>query len=170
MSAVAEQSMKERVEAALQKNPKVMTLQLAREWNVPEAEIIANLPAGRGIELDATKWEELFKDFEPLEKVHVICTNTAVTLEAFGQFGNFSTWGDFFNVQTATLDMHIQFKKLARIFAVEKPGHMDGVNTQSFQFFDAAGNSVMKVFLTMGGKIDEKRVQQFSTLRQKYQK
>ena len=61
-----------------------------------------------------------------------------MTLEATGQFGNFSTWGEFFNVQTK-LDMHIRWPQLAAAFAVEKPGHLDGVPTLSVQFFDAAG-------------------------------
>jgi putative hemin transport protein len=73
-----------------------------------------------------------------------------VTLESFGVFGNFSTFGEFFNVQTASLDMHIRYKNLGSAFAVQKPGHLDGINTLSIQFFDQHGNSAFKVFLTFG--------------------
>jgi putative heme iron utilization protein len=73
-----------------------------------------------------------------------------VTLEATGAFGNFSTWGEFFNVQTK-LDMHVRWPHLGAAFAVEKPGHLDGVPTLSVQFYDTAGQSAFKVFLTFGG-------------------
>ena len=64
------------------------------------------------VELDATRWEELLRRFESLGQVHVIVTNGAVTLESFGQFGNFSTFGEYFNVQTKSLDMHIRHARL----------------------------------------------------------
>ena len=129
-----------------------MTMQIARELGVPEADVVAAIPGGRAIELDVARWEELVRSFEALGKVHVICSNGAATLEAHGQFGKFSTWGGFFNVQTPSLDMHIRFQRLGRIFAVRKPGHFDGAETLSFQFFDAEGNSAFKVFLTFGGR------------------
>src|SRR5947208_1048479 len=123
----------DRVAAALATNPNAMTLQLARDLGVPEVEILRALPAGRAVELDVGRWEEMIRSFEALGSVHVIVSNAAVTLESTGQFGNFSTWGEFFNVQTK-LDMHIRWPRLAASFAVEKPGHLDGVPTLSVQF------------------------------------
>lgn len=63
-----------------------------------------------------------------------------------GQFGGFSTAGEFFNVQTETLDMHIRWQQLAAVFAVEKPGYLDGIGTRSIQFFDQTGAAALKVF------------------------
>src|SRR3954462_2366451 len=77
--------------AALQRDPRRMTVQLARELGVPEEQGIRALPASRATELDVSHWEELLRALEPLGRVHVIVTNGAVTLEAFGTFGNFST-------------------------------------------------------------------------------
>lgn len=142
----------ETIRAAIAANPRRMTVQLARELAVPEVEVIRALPQGQAVELDASRWEELIRAFEPLGKVHVIVTNGAVTLESFGQFGNFSTFAGYFNVQTATLDMHLRSEQLAAAFAVVKPGHMDGVSTVSVQFYDPAGHSAFKVFLSFGGK------------------
>jgi putative hemin transport protein len=132
--------------------PSGMTIQFARELKVPEIEVIRALPTGNVIELDVAQWEPMIREFESLEKLHVISSNGAVTLECFGQFGNFSTWGDYFNVQTASLDMHIRYKQLASIFAVTKPGHMDAVPTVSIQFYDDAGDSAFKVFFSFGGR------------------
>jgi putative heme iron utilization protein len=159
----------DRIQSAVSQNPRKMTLQLARELGVPELAIIRALPDNRAVELDIGRWEELIRSLEALGKVHVIVSNGGATLEAIGQFGNFSTWGEFFNVQTKTLDMHIRWPELAAAFAVEKPGHMDGVNTLSFQFFDKQGAAAFKVFLTFGGSVPPpERVAQFIALRDQF--
>jgi putative heme iron utilization protein len=140
-----------RIRAAFEKNPRQMTMILARDLNVSEADVMRALANTLSHELDSGRWEEIIRDFEGFGKLHVICSNGAVTLESFGLFGNFSTRGEFFNVQTASLDMHIRFKNLGSIFAVRKPGHLDGVNTLSVQFFDKEGHSAFKVFMSFGG-------------------
>src|SRR3954451_11250881 len=166
--STAIQSLRDRVAAALTTNPNAMTLQLARDLAVPEADVIRALPGGRAVELDVTRWNDLIRALEVFGPVHVIVSNGAVTLEATGAFGNFSTFGEFFNVQTK-LDMHIRWQRLGSAFAVEKPGHLDGVPTLSVQFYDADGNSAFKVFLTFGGKppTPERRAQ-FDALRDKF--
>jgi putative heme iron utilization protein len=160
----------EAVRERLAANPNAMTMQLARELAVPEAEVIRALPDGRAVELDIGRWEELIRSFEAFGVVHVIVSNGAVTLEATGAFGNFSTWGEFFNVQTK-LDMHIRWPRLGAAFAVEKPGHLDGVPTLRVQFYDADGNSAFKVFLTFGSKPPTpERRGQFDALRDRFKK
>lgn len=99
------------------------------------------------MELDIARWEELLCSFEVFGSVRVLVSNGAETIEVDGQFGGFSTAGEFFNVQTDTLDMHIRWEQLGAAFAVEKPGHMDGMATRSFQFFDRTGAAAFKVFL-----------------------
>lgn len=163
-------SLRDRVAAALADNPNAMTLQLARDLGVPEAEVIRALPDGRAVELDVGRWEDLIRSFEAFGTVHVIVSNGAVTLESTGTFGNFSTFGEFFNVQTK-LDIHIRWRRLGAAFAVEKPGHLDGVPTLSVQFYDADGHSAFKVFVTFGGKppTPERRAQ-FDALRDRFRK
>src|SRR5438128_220768 len=129
----------DRIRAAVAKNPRRMTLQLARDLDVPEVEVIRAFPQNRVCELDIARWEELLQRLESLGIVRVLVSNGATTIEVDGQFGGFSTAGEFFNVQTETLDMHIRWQQLAGVFAVEKPGHMDGMATRSLQFFDQAG-------------------------------
>ena len=106
---------------------------------------------------------------EGFAKVHVIVSNGGATCEVTGQFGGFSTWGEFFNVQTKTLDMHIRWPQLAALFAVEKPGHMDGVNTLSVQFYDRQGSAAFKVFITFGGQKPSPETQaKFDELRRRF--
>ncbi len=157
------------IRAAVAANRRRMTSQVARDLGVSEAEVIRALPDDQAAELDLGRWEELIRSFEPLGRVHVIVTNGATTLESFGTFGNFSTFGDYFNVQTATLDMHVRHAKLAAAFAVVKPGHMDGVSTVSVQFYDDRGDSAFKVFLSFGGMPPPpERMAAFEQLRERF--
>jgi putative hemin transport protein len=160
-----------RVADAVRRAPSKMTLQIARDLGVPEVEVVRALPDGRSVELDCARCEEILRALEACGKVHVIVSNGATTLEAVGEFGGFSTWGEFFNVQTKSLDMHIRFGELAAAFAVEKPGHMDGVRTLSVQFFDCSGASAFKVFLTFGGSAPApERQARFAEIRDQFRK
>lgn len=138
------------VRAALERTPNAMTLQLARKFEVPEEQVVRCLPEGWATELDVTRWEELIRGLADFGEVHVIVSNGAATLESVGQFGGFSTWDEFFNVQTKTLDMHIRWPNLGAAFTVAKPSHMTGRRTLSVQFFDKQGHATFKVFLSMG--------------------
>ena len=160
----------ELIRTAVEKNPRKMTLQLARDLGVPEVEVIRAFPAGRVTELDIARWEELLQSFEDFGSVRVLVSNGATTIEVDGQFGGFSTAGEFFNVQTDSLDMHIRWQQLAAVFAVEKPGHMDGMATRSFQFFDQTGAAALKVFLNFGGPTSPEREAKFIELRNKFKR
>jgi putative heme iron utilization protein len=160
--------LRQRIRATLLEQPNRMTMQLAREFGVPEVEIVRAMPEGRAVELDIGRWEELLRSLEGLGTLHVIVSNGAATLEAVGQFGNFSTWNEFFNVQTKTLDMHIRWPNLGAAFAVEKPSHMNGVNTYSIQFFDKDGQAAFKAFLNFGGGLPAERLATFQELRQRF--
>ena len=160
----------DRIRAAVEKNPRKMTLQLARDLGVPEVEVIRAFPTDRVMELDIARWEELLTSFEAFGSVRVLVSNGATTIEVDGQFGGFSTAGEFFNVQTDSLDMHIRWQQLAAAFAVEKPGHMDGTATRSFQFFDQTGAAAFKVFLNFGGPIQAEREALFVELRSKFKR
>jgi putative hemin transport protein len=161
----------DRIRAALAASPSQMTLQLARQLGVPEVDVIRAMPDGRSVELDLARPEELLTALADLGKVHVIVSNGCVTSETVGEFGGFSKWGEFFNIQSKTLDMHVRHAQLGAAFAVEKPSHVDGVNTHSIQFFDRDGASAFKVFVTFGGqKAPPERIAAFHAFRDRFRK
>ncbi len=47
---------------------------------------------------------------------------------------------------------------------------MNGVNTLSLQFFDRAGESAFKVFLTFGERVSAERQAQFNAFRDRFHK
>jgi putative hemin transport protein len=160
----------DRIRAAVDKNPRKMTLQLARDLGVPEVEVIRAFPPDRVTELDVSRWEELLQGLPAFGSVRVLVSNGATTIEVDGRFGGFSTAGEFFNVQTESLDMHIRWQQLAAVFAVEKPGHMDGTGTRSFQFFDQSGAAALKVFVNFGGPIPPEREALFIETRTRFKR
>jgi putative hemin transport protein len=160
----------DRIREAVERNPRKMTLQLARDLDVPEVDVIRAFPPDRVMELDSARWEELIRRFEALGSVRVLVSNGAATIEVDGQFGGFSTAGEFFNVQTNSLDMHIRWRQLAAAFAVEKPGHMDGATTRSFQFFDQNGAAAFKVFLNFGRPISPEKEALFSEIKSNFER
>ncbi len=160
-----------KIRAALAQSPSAMTLQLARKLSVPEVEVVRAMPAERVTELDAARVREIIEALAVFGKVHVIVSNGATTMEAFGEFGGFSEWGEFLNVQTKSLDMHIRWQRIADVFAVEKPSHMDAVNTISVQFYDADGHAAFKAFLSFGGGAPPpERIAQFHELRNRFRR
>jgi putative hemin transport protein len=158
----------ERIREAVRRQPRKMTLQLARELGVPEVEVLRAFPAERVAELDVPRWEDIFRGLEALGPVRVLVSNGAATLEVVGQFGGFSTTGDYFNVQSDSLDLHLRWRELAAAFAVEKPGHMDGLTTYSVQFFDRAGAAALKVFINFGAAPAPERLRLFGQLRDRF--
>jgi putative hemin transport protein len=161
---------KEKIQAAIRENPNQMTLLLAAQLGVPEVEVIRAFPDDRAVELDAKRWEELIRRLEAFGSVHVIVSNGAATIEVSGEFGKFSTFGDFFNVQTKSLDMHIRWREIGALFAVEKPGHLDGKPTLAFQFFDRSGHAAFKVFLGFGASVPPEKVERFVQIRDEFRK
>jgi putative hemin transport protein len=159
-----------RIQAAIEANPRKMTMQLARELGVPEVEVIRAFPSHRAVELDIARREEIIRSLAELGDVRVIVSNGCTTVEVEGQFGGFSEAGPFFNVQTSSLDMHIRWKELGAVFAVEKPGHLDGISTFSVQFYDSMGAAGFKVFLNFGEPVSVKKAEAFARLRERFMK
>ena len=61
------------------------------------------------------------------------------------------------------------WRELASAFAVEMPGHMDGLATYSVQFFNRTGAAAFKVFLNFGELLAPERLRLFCLLRDEFQ-
>jgi putative heme iron utilization protein len=85
MSQAADEQTIERIRKALELNRRKMTVQVARELGVSEAEVIRCLPAGHAVELDVSRWEELIRRFESLgHPSHRATTAVAASLDPSG--------------------------------------------------------------------------------------
>ena len=160
----------ERIRAELAASPDAMVLELARRHRVPEQAILELLGPPRAVRLDAGRWEALLHELPALGSVRVIVSNRGVTMETRGRFGGFSRTGDWVNVQTDSLDLHLFAPAIGGAMALEKPSHLSGRPTASLQLFDHDGAPVLKVFLLFG-EGDERwgeRRAAFADLRARY--
>jgi len=69
----------ERIRAAVEKNPRKMTLQMARDLGVPEVEVIRAFPADRVMELDIARWQELLENFRSCPAMFAVLSSYFVT-------------------------------------------------------------------------------------------
>ncbi len=150
MTTTTQADLKQRVQEYLEKNPRAMTLEMARQLAIPEANVVRYLPDNRATELDASRFADIMAKCEGMQNVHIIVSNAAATMESTGTLGGFSTSSGYFNIQSDSIDMHIRSGAIASAFAVMKPSHMTGTPTLSLQFFSEAGDSAFKAFLTFG--------------------
>ena len=60
--------------------------------------------------------------------------------------------------------------EIGAVFAVEKPGHLDGKKTLSFQFLDQSGHSAFKVFLGFGGSVSPEKAERYVQVRDAFRK
>lgn len=159
------------IREAYNKDRSQMTLMLAHQLRIPEVDILRSLEGDSAHELDAARWEEVIRAFEAFGDVTVIISNGATTLEAFGQFGGFSSKDGFLNIRSKSLDMHIRSWELGAVFAFRKPSHLDKHESLSIQFFDRRGQAAFKVFLNFGGKDPAPElVQTYKTLIARFKK
>ena len=84
MNTIPSNPLAHRIRAAVEKNPRKMTLQLARDLGVPEVEVIRVFPPDRVMELDMARWEELLQSFAAFGSVRVLVSNGAATIEVDG--------------------------------------------------------------------------------------
>lgn len=103
----------DRIRAAVAKNPRKMTLQLARDLGVPEVEVIRAFPADRVTELDIARWEELLRSLEALGPVRVLVSNGATTIEVAAALKVFLNFGGPISPEREALfiEMRTKFKR-----------------------------------------------------------
>ena len=137
----------EQVREYFSRKPSAMTLMAARDLGLPEAEVLRALGA---TELKPDAFENVMEALKGWGRVHVIVSNRGATMEARGEFGNYSRSGPFLNVEYKGLDLHLRPEGIAAIFLFEKPAHTDGRTTRMLQFYDRQGDAVMKAVCPEG--------------------
>ncbi len=157
--------------ALIEAHPDMMILEVAHRSGLSEGEILSLLPAPRAVRLDHSQWEALLRELPQFGAVRVLVSSVGATMECQGTFGGFSRTGDYFNVQTADLDLHIRWRNIASAMAVEKPSHLNARPTASLQLFDGAGHAILKVFVLFGAREEgdpARRRTAFESLRARY--
>lgn len=146
-----EQEKVEEIRDWFRKDPSRMTMVAARHFGVNEQDVIEALKTEWPItELRAENFEAVMEGLQQVGLVRIFVRSAAVVMECDGNLGeaSYSKTGPFFNIDGGGIDMHIMYKDITSIYALEKQSHMNPEDhTYSLQFFDKHGNSAFKIFL-----------------------
>jgi putative hemin transport protein len=139
-----EPTLKERWSDFRQLNPKTRIRDAARELGVSEAELVATGVGTNVIRLDGD-WKELIKLLPKLGNVMCLTRNHAAVHERFGEFQQIDFFHGMGQVVGPDIDLRLFMSHWKHGFAVTDETK-DG-ERQSFQFFDAHGDAVHKIYL-----------------------
>jgi putative hemin transport protein len=139
-----EQTLKERWKALLTDKPKLRIRDAASELGVSEAELLATDLGGRVTRL-AADWTQLIKDLPTIGRVMCLTRNEHAVHERYGEFLQTDFFHGMGQVVGPDIDLRLFMNHWHHGFAVTDVTP-DG-DRQSFQFFDASGDAVHKVYL-----------------------
>lgn len=157
--------LRNRWEAFLLENPQVKIRDAAHLLATTELELLTTR-IGESVVRLKDNFDELLKEFHALGRVMALTRNDAIVHERKGEYLNvevFEAHGKMGLVLGEDIDLRIFFKNWQFGFAViNQTDH--GVQ-RSFQFFDASGTAVHKVFLTDKGDLEtyEKLVAEYKS-------
>lgn len=145
MEAEAKESLRERWEALLKIHPKLRVRDAASQLGVGEAELLATGCAGGSvIRLDGD-WSQLIREFPRLGRVMCLTRNEHAVHERYGEFRQVDFFNGMGQVVGPDIDLRLFMRTWRFGFAATDPTP-DG-ERQSFQFFDAGGDAIHKVYL-----------------------
>jgi putative hemin transport protein len=134
-----------------EENPKVRIRDAAKQLGVSEAELLATGIGHHVVRLEGN-WASLVKEFPSLGRVMSLTRNDGCVLEHKGNFEKIGVHGEP-NTEVATvigsIEQRVFFKDWKFGFAAETPTNKGP--QKSFQFFDKAGEAIMKIYIQEEG-------------------
>lgn len=141
------ETLQTRWEALLNEKPKQRIRDAADELGVSEAELLATR-CGAGVTRLAGDWKQLLADLPSIGRVMCLTRNQHAVHERFGEFLQVDFFQGMGQVVGPDIDLRLFMHHWHHGFAVTDAS--GGVERQSFQFFDASGEAVHKVYLQSG--------------------
>jgi len=149
-----ENTLRQRYQRFKSKNPKVRIREAANNLEVSEAELLAT-SIGEGVVRLEGNWPDFILQCRDLGRVLVLTRSEGCVLEHKGNFQKISIHGKAPN-QVATvigpIEQRIFFGQWKFGFAAEIQGARGPM--KSFQFFDKAGEAIMKIYLLKESNLD----------------
>ena len=144
MKAEETGSLKERWEALLKEQPRLRIRDAARLLGVGEAQLLATDCAGHVTRLEGD-WSQLITKFPRLGRVMCLTRNEHAVHERYGEFRQIEFFSGMGQVVGPDIDLRLFMRAWRLGFAVTDFAP-DGERL-SFQFFDATGDAIHKVYL-----------------------
>lgn len=134
-----------RWQALVSDNPKLRIRDAAAHLGVSELELVA-IDCGKGATRLGGNFGELIESLPPLGRLMALTRNESCVHERKGRFDKISIRGSMGLVLNKEIDLRLFMNHFVHGFAVSTP--RDDGPLQSLQFFDAAGEAVIKIYLT----------------------
>lgn len=154
------EALKERFAEYKTQNPTARIRNAAHDLGVSEMELLCT-SLGTSVTPLAGPWEEFLKEVKSCGYVMALTRNDAAVHERKGEYLNVSFNPHAGLVLGADIDLRLFMNRWKSGFAVSEP--FRGEERLSFQFFDAAGTAVHKIYMT-----EKSNVEGYRTLAAKY--
>lgn len=139
-----ETSLRERWDTLLQEKPKLRIRDAANELGVSEAELLATR-VGREVTRLAGDWTQLIKDLPTIGRVMCLTRNEHAVHERYGEFRQIDFFHGMGQVVGPDIDLRLFMNQWHHGFAVTD--QTPEGERQSFQFFNASGEAIHKIYL-----------------------
>lgn len=153
-------SLKEQFNTYKQQNPQARIRNAAKDLGVSEMELLCT-SVGTSVKPLSGAWEEFLKEVKTCGDVMALTRNDAAVHERKGQYLNVSFNPHAGLVLGEDIDLRLFMNRWTFGYAVSEP--FRGEERFSFQFFDAAGEAVHKIYMTEHSDINA-----YKTLADKY--
>jgi len=149
-------------------NPSQMPAQIAEQLGVSEYQVVASLPAPMRAILPRESLDALMQDLPEWGNMTTIISAAGSIFEVKGSFPKGKPGHGYYNLinKGEGLQGHLKLDQVAHIALVSKP--FMGSESHSFQFFDAQGAIIFKIYLGRDRKrvLLPEQVQSFNQLRE----
>lgn len=157
---------RERALAALAEKPDGVVEQIAAKAEVTPAEILAVLPEGAAVVIEASQWQTIWSDLTTWGEILMIVHTEDIVLEVEGRLPDGSEGHGWFNIHgDSPIGGHIRKDRCVSIAFVDRGFH--GRRSCSVWFMNAEGRAMFKVFVRRDKdrNLLDNQVQRFETLR-----
>lgn len=142
-------SLKQQIARLLAENPNLITLELATQLNVPEGEVLLNLPDEFVKLFPAERVEEIFQEISRWGTFTTIIEKAGSIFEIKDRFPSGITARGYYNLnmkgQEGALYGHIKMDTLGSIAFVSIP--FRGKESYNIAFISHSGETIFKVYL-----------------------
>ena len=135
------------VRKLIAENPETLPAQIAAQLNIPELDVVSNLPEEMVTLLDGSLFEPLTEELRTWGDVLTVVEVEGHIFELSGPFPKGGKKFGHYNMsdRATPLKGHLRLDGFSKIALVSKPFH--GVDTKSVQFFSHNGKCVFKLYI-----------------------
>ena len=145
--------MKERIKNILNENPDISTLEISKQLEVSEYEVLQNIDEKLAKAVDGSKFDEIIEDISTWGKILMIKITPSFVIEIkdYMPTGTYGHGYYNFNSENSSISGHLKASDIDKIIFVSKTHR--GMLSHSVVFYDSKGEHIFKIFVTR----DEKR-------------